>query len=203
VLRDQYVVHVMFEAKSGEDAVKAAKALTRMAQANHGANAQAMGPFKMADGQENPILAYCDGACDKQGVGGWAYRIEQHDGIVQEASGGEKIATNNTMELKALIQCLIALPGKGRCIVFTDSQYVKRGYMEWMDNWVKKGWVTSTGEPVKNRSSWDTLLALRGAKPNIEVRWVKGHNGTHGNERVDALATQARRAIIKEMFDGT
>ena len=77
----------------------------------------------------------------------------------------------------------------GTCEVtlFTDSQYVRQGILQWMPNWVRRGWKTSSGNPVKNRDLWERLHAAI-QRHRIDWRWVKGHSGDPDNERVDMLA---------------
>ncbi len=58
----------------------------------------------------------------------------------------------------------------------------------------RKNWRNSTGDPVKNMDLWRRLLDA--AKPHqVEWKWVRGHAGDVMNERVDVLATLARRSL--------
>ena len=59
-----------------------------------------------------------------------------------------------------------------------------------MKNWKARGWKTADRKPVKNQDLWEQLDALA-AEHKIEWRWVKGHSGVPGNERVDQLANEA------------
>ena len=72
-------------------------------------------------------------------------------------------------------------------VLHTDSQYVRQGITEWMPNWVRRGWKTAGGDPVKNRDLWERLHAAA-PRHKIEWHWVKGHSGDPDNERVDVLA---------------
>ena len=76
----------------------------------------------------------------------------------------------------------------------TDSQYVRQGITEWMPGWVRRGWKTAGGDPVKNRDLWEQLHAAA-ARHRIDWRWVKGHNGDPDNERVDELARLAAQQV--------
>ena len=72
--------------------------------------------------------------------------------------------------------------------LFTDSQYLKNAFTKgWLNSWKKKGWVTATGEPVKNQDLWLELDALFAAR-KVNFHWVKGHDGDKYNERCDKLA---------------
>jgi iron complex transport system ATP-binding protein len=130
---------------------------------------------------------YTDGACSgNPGPGGWGALLRS--GIVEtELCGGEPATTNNRMELLAVIEALQSLTQPVEAYVYTDSQYVQKGISEWIHSWKKRGWKTSTKEPVKNEDLWRRLDMLA-AGHTLEWRWVKGHSGHPDNERVDALA---------------
>jgi ribonuclease HI len=137
---------------------------------------------------------YTDGACrGNPGPGGWAALLlfGEHQ---REISGAEILTTNNRMELTAVIRALEALkrPVKGR--IYTDSQYVRQGILEWVPNWKRRGWKTADRKPVKNQDLWETLDALA-ATHDLEWHWVRGHSGNEGNERVDQLANRAIDAL--------
>ncbi len=141
------------------------------------------------------IEIYTDGACrGNPGPGGWAATLSlgQH---FRELSGAEAATTNNRMELTAVIEALSALKRESRVRVFTDSEYVRRGITEWLKAWKARDWRTADKKPVKNRDLWEQLDAVA-ARHDIEWRWVKGHSGVPGNERVDALANAAIDALL-------
>jgi ribonuclease HI len=139
---------------------------------------------------------HTDGAClGNPGPGGWGALLRWR-GIERELAGGEPDTTNNRMELMAAISALEALKEPCDATLHTDSQYVRKGITEWMANWVRHGWKTAGGEPVKNRDLWERLHAAD-AKHKVDWRWVKGHAGDPDNERVDELA-RAAAVRIKE-----
>ena len=139
---------------------------------------------------------HTDGAClGNPGPGGWAALLRWR-GIERELAGGEADTTNNRMELMAAIAALGALKEACDATLHTDSQYVRQGITEWMPNWIRRGWKTAGGDPVKNRDLWERLHAAN-AKHKVDWRWVKGHAGDPDNERVDQLA-RAAAVKIKE-----
>jgi len=140
------------------------------------------------------VEIYTDGACrGNPGPGGWGALLSsgEHE---KELSGAEAHTTNNRMELTAVIRALEALQRPSEVRIFTDSEYVRRGITEWVRSWKARGWKTADRKPVKNQDLWERLDTLA-AVHKIEWRWVKGHSGVPGNERVDRLANEAIDAM--------
>ena len=134
-----------------------------------------------------------DGACKgNPGPGGWGAVIRS-GGRDRDISGGEKLTTNNRMELTAAIEGLNALKRPCHVTLSTDSRYVMDGLTKWIKGWQKNGWKTAAKQPVKNADLWQALLDA--AKPHrIQWLWVKGHAGHPDNERADKLASDAAMA---------
>lgn len=116
-------------------------------------------------------------------------------GREKELAGAETLTTNNRMELTAVIRALEALKRRVRVRVFTDSEYVRRGILEWVSAWKARGWRTADRKPVKNQDLWERLDELA-AGHSIDWHWVPGHAGVPGNERVDRLANEAIDAMM-------
>lgn len=139
----------------------------------------------------NPVVIYTDGACKgNPGPGGWGVLLRS-GATEKELFGGERLTTNNRMELMAVIQALQALKRPCAVTLNVDSLYVLKGMTEWLPGWKAKGWRTASKQPVKNVELWQALdeLVTQGAH-RIEWRWVRGHNGDPGNERADELANR-------------
>ena len=135
------------------------------------------------------IKIYTDGACKgNPGVGGWGVLLEMN-GKEKELFGGERLTTNNRMELLAVIRALEALTRRCNVQLHTDSKYVQQGITEWIHGWKKNGWRTSARKPVKNDDLWKELDAVS-QNHDIEWLWVKGHAGHNGNEKADQLANR-------------
>lgn len=138
---------------------------------------------------EKRIDIYTDGACrGNPGPGGWAALLlfGEHE---RELSGAEAATTNNRMELTAAIRALEAMKRPVQARIFTDSQYVRQGILEWVPNWKRRGWKTADKKPVKNVELWQRLDAAL-ATHDISWHWVKGHAGHNDNERADELARE-------------
>jgi len=140
--------------------------------------------------ETTPLDIYTDGACrGNPGPGGWG-AVLMHAGRERELSGADPATTNNRMELTAVIEALAALKRPVKARIYTDSQYVRLGILEWVANWKKRGWKTADRKPVKNQDLWERLDELA-AGHELEWHWVKGHSGVPGNERCDQLANEA------------
>ena len=143
------------------------------------------------------IKIYTDGACSgNPGPGGWAAIIIEKD-KVKKLFGGEKLTTNNRMELTAAIKALEYCVSKKEnqlaleyIKIFTDSNYVKDGITVWVNNWEKNNWKTADKKNVKNVDLWKRLKEL--TKSNkIDWFWIKGHSNDPMNDLADKLAKES------------
>ena len=140
------------------------------------------------------IKIWTDGSClGNPGPGGWGF-IATDGKNVAERCGGEKMTTNNQMELTAVIRALTAAKKHREIEIHTDSQYVKNGMETWIKNWKANCWRTSNKKPVKNQELWKKLDALV-SEIKVHWVWVRGHNGEEFNERVDELARTAAESL--------
>jgi ribonuclease HI len=141
----------------------------------------------MSDGGLFTVIVYADGACSgNPGAGAWAYRVEWPDGTVEEDAQPEPATTNNREELKAIREGLKAVRVRidgdptWRIVVRTDSL----GAI----NWLTRKWKRN-----KNLDLFPSIDPLIDGRVHFEH--VRGHSGEVGNERVDALAVEAYRAL--------
>ena len=132
---------------------------------------------------------YTDGACrGNPGKGGWG-AVLVYKGVEKELSGGERMTTNNRMELSAVIAALSALREPCEITLTSDSKYVVDAVTKgWAKSWKATGWKKADKSPALNSDLWDKLLSLLDYH-TVTFVWVKGHAGHPYNERCDALAT--------------
>ena len=146
------------------------------------------------------VIIFTDGAArgNPDGPGGYGaiVRLQNAQGqtLEKELSGGYPHTTNNRMELMGVIAALEEIGRLGEpCegVIYSDSRYVVDAFAKnWISNWQKNGWVTSSKAPVKNQDLWTRLLKAL-APHRMTFRWVKGHADHPENERCDQLATAA------------
>lgn len=150
---------------------------------------------------DDVVVAYTDGSAikqvaDKTKYHGGAGVILIYKGKEKRISHPIEDGTNNISEITASILALEALKKPCNVMLVTDSQYVINGATKWGVGWVRRGWKTAAGEPVKNAELFKRLLNLCQIH-NVTWEWVKGHNGDVNNEVADELACQAS-ASLKE-----
>ena len=151
------------------------------------------------------IVVYTDGAASNNGkegaIGGygWVIQLPQEKPFI--FGGRVENATNNQMELTAMISALNTLQGwfdrgEATCdtevYVYTDSAYICNCYSQkWYLNWQKNSWINSKGQPVANKEMWEILVPYF-QRPNIHIIKVKGHSDNLGNQTADKIAVAAR-----------
>lgn len=153
------------------------------------------------------ITIFTDGSSlGNPGPGGWGSVVwNKSKKEVVELGGHNPKTTNNRMEMTAAIEALgyiESLNQEGLEItIFTDSQYLINGITKWVYGWEESGWVTKKRESVLNKDLWQILLSKT---RNLEIEWkyVEGHAGIPGNDRVDAIATGFASAKTAILFKG-
>jgi ribonuclease HI len=146
------------------------------------------------------VHLFTDGGCSgNPGPGGWAFVLRHPaSGKEIERSGGEKVTTNNRMELTAVVRGLEALSKPSHVELFTDSVYVGKGLSEWMPKWKAQGWRRREGTrwvEVKNEDLWRELDRLI-AQHQLKYTRVAGHSGHPENDRCDVLAVAAYQQFL-------
>lgn len=154
-----------------------------------------------------PAMIFADGASSgNPGPGGWGVILVTAEGQVRELGGGAPDTTNNRMELTATLRGLIAAESiPGPLAIHTDSVYVIRGITQWCWGWMKRGWKTAEGTDVSNTDLWKKLItevSRRGREHPLDWRFVRGHAGIPGNERVDEIAVSYSKGRPIELYDG-
>lgn len=154
--------------------------------------------------EKTKVILYTDGAAKENGNGPGGYGAvllyTDAKGVLhtREYSEGFSKTTNNRMELLAAIVGLEALTKPCSIELYSDSKYLVDAFNQhWIESWLKKNWVNSKKEPVKNKDLWKRLLEA--LKPHeVTFIWVKGHAGNTYNERCDELATTSAAKAVEE-----
>ncbi len=151
---------------------------------------------------------YIDGSYrPKTKVGAYGILIVK-DKVKQVITGTALNVTNNVMEMTALIEALKLIKENGLdqnnlIEIFCDSQYVVKGVEEWWDKWEANGFLTSTGEPVKNIELWRELIGLS-KEVRGKLTWVKGHGVNTLHNEIDKIVFDITTKSPQELnLEGT
>ncbi len=134
------------------------------------------------------ITITTDGACHPNpGNGGWA-AVLRYGEAVKEISGGERNATNNRMEFRAIIEAFRLLREPCLVLLRSDSKTALA--------WARPDSFKKEAHRKKHPYIWPMVQEFRAMaeKHSVSLEWVRGHNGDPDNERCDHLAEdQSRR----------
>lgn len=137
---------------------------------------------------------YTDGACIGNGkaenIGGWSFVFVKEGKNYFESVGVVFDTTNNRQEMLAVLNAL-------RCcvehdivsfVLYSDSQYVVKGFNDWMYGWKVKQWRRGQfRDLIPNADLWQELFAIKLKFESVNMQWVRGHNGNKWNEYADQL----------------
>ena len=172
------------------------------------------------------MYIFTDGSCQNNGKknprGGYAifcpetnfeyaknYTLE-FENLVSIFPGINNEPTNNKTELLAILAALAYInqinSETKEFIICSDSNYSINCVTTWYKNWIKKGWVNSKNEPVKNKEIIKRIIEKKEILESKGVSIVFVHVNSHqkepsdknslkyflwhGNDKVDKLATQ-------------
>lgn len=160
---------------------------------------------------------YCDGSSynngkkdpNKPAYGGYGLIVTYNNEEVVEFKYAEENWTNNIGELSGAMKGLEFILSQDYfdkddlIIIITDSQYVSKGCIEWMDGWIKRKWKNNLNQPVANYQLWKQMRNKYLIHYNIYLQWVRGHTllediSSQYNERCDKLAKSAVDDIVNQ-----
>ena len=107
--------------------------------------------------------------------------------------------TNNQMELLAIYECLKLLDSTKKYIIVCDSEYCIKSVTVWYKKWMENNWITSYGQPVKNKNIIVKIIELlkkkdvhfyhvNSHKPEPEHKNTLEYKLWYGNKLVDKMA---------------
>lgn len=131
-------------------------------------------------------IFHTDGsASPNPGPGGYAV-VEDSKPVALGSEDGD--TTNIRMEGMALIAAMKLADG-APCQIHTDSEFWINVITKWAPGWEAKGWTKKGG--IKNLDLVQEAYGLYG-QSQVDLIWVRGHNGDVDNELADEWANKAR-----------
>jgi len=143
---------------------------------------------------DKPLNIYTDGS-DIKGTGQIGYGVWfEHNGKEYAKSGIENVeafkraynisdnVSNPTMELMATVEALRAFANKPEHLVISMDY---EGVIKWFSGQykAKKPYIKSL-----LAEGQEYIKSIEDAGGSVQLKWVKGHSGVRGNEKVDAIA---------------
>lgn len=139
------------------------------------------------------IEVYTDGACVVQDkIGGIGAVIVEHNKLQHKLSGVSYCATNNRMEVMALLYAVRYINEQygsniKSATFYSDSTYVVNGVL---------GMRQGVSKYKKNLDIWRAVNdALKGLFCTYKILWVRAHSDNHWNNIADNLAKIAMKNL--------
>ncbi|MBB5574394.1 MULTISPECIES: ribonuclease H family protein [Rhizobium] len=156
------------------------------------------------------LHTYTDGSFDAASrSGGWAFVVYERDRQLYADYGNGIGTSNNTFEVLAVLNAMawIAAEAPARSVtLWTDAVHVIEGCCRWRAIWRTNGWKRITPNPharrrpINDMEIWQQLDRLLDQRPNVVVKWCKGHSGAGGNELADTLARNTALGGYRNRF---
>lgn len=154
---------------------------------------------------DNTIIVFTDGSGinrkdrEDSGHGGCGVVMKQADLRAEHSFGCFINTTSARMEIFGIIKALDLISPGFNIHVFTDNQYCKNTIMhKWYDRWI------STFQDKANMDLWKRFKDLHDTHikggSQIQITWVRGHDGNEENEIADRLAYSGRKNC-KQIID--
>lgn len=130
------------------------------------------------------INIFTDASCILHaGVAGWAAFIRYPYAPPGVLSGMELCGKINRMELLAAIKALATIPVCEAVTIYTDSQYVMRGSVQFK-------------KEDANADLWKLFDELKHTR-TVSMCWLRGHSGHLDNEFVNKLARKVAHKALR------
>lgn len=128
-------------------------------------------------------------------IGSWAIILcyEQYIKVLGDSKPG---SSANEFHLLAALAGLSALKRPLPVTLYTTSGYLRDGITRWLSGWQQRGWLTSEGKEVSNRSHWQQLLPLVG-RYEVDVQVVSRKDGFCLMQEAKELAREWHPTVNK------
>ena len=84
--------------------------------------------------------------------------------------------TENRVNLRLYIEAVKRINTPSELLLYTDSNYLVSGFMEWSTKWQRNQWTNGKGEEIKNADLWKEAIALNRAKGIVLSATTRRHS---------------------------
>ena len=84
--------------------------------------------------------------------------------------------TENRVNLRLYIEAVKRINTPSELLLYTDSNYLCSGFMEWSEKWQRNKWTNGKGEEIKNADLWKEAIALNRAKGIVLSATTRRHS---------------------------
>lgn len=141
---------------------------------------------------------WADGSGTTGGPAGIGFYAENEFGAPMSGSLPLRDATNQQAEILAAAYALTQIAPNSVVTIISDSEYLIKGWNEYLPYWRTHDWRKKSGGTPKNIPYWQRLIRAVDQHMTVMFTWTRGHAGTHGNEEADRLAGLARQQALDE-----
>jgi ribonuclease HI len=144
----------------------------------------------MADNEPKSVTIYTRGVSAVTGAGGYGV-VLVCGGRRKELSGGCLEASNNRMDILAVVTGLRALKVPCAVTVINNNAYIAEAVSKgWVYRWQASGWLNSEGQPTAHADLWQELIDLCG-QHQVTLVWRRYDPRDQDHARCDLLAHEA------------
>ncbi|MDV3428815.1 MAG: ribonuclease HI [Bacillota bacterium] len=152
------------------------------------------------------MIIYTDGSANPNpGPGGYGIVIlDNNENLLYTISRHFNHTTNNEMELKAILTAFILYGTKNKkeiSTIYTDSEYSRKTFTEWMFTWAKNDWLNSKKKTPENIGIITDFYWIWEAGYRINIERVPGHSNHKWNDLADSLAGGKEKTYIDKNFN--
>jgi ribonuclease HI len=105
--------------------------------------------------------------------------------------------SNQIGEVVAIIKATSTAQNFIPLVIASDSMYAINGLTDQLSTWEDNGWIS-----IKNAQFFKAAAAiLKQCLASTSFKWIKGHNGTQGNEEADKLAKEGAEKPTPDPLD--
>lgn len=84
--------------------------------------------------------------------------------------------TENRVNLRLYIEAVKRINTPSELLLYSDSNYIVSGFMEWSEKWQRNQWTNGKGEEIKNADLWKEAIALNRAKGIVLSATTRRHS---------------------------